>query len=156
LKRAIILLSAGALLALVVAILIQMRRPAEPTAPAPPPVAPPTAPPAPAPAPAPGPTVAPVRRPDAAPRPVPAAPSEPVLTDPRFAGKTRTELREFYENRLRTARQELDQARDVVEQAKHGADIPLDEVKRAHGTMRHLEQRIQLDEQLLGDLDNAK
>ena len=151
-KRAILILSAAALVVLVVAILIQLRRPPEPTAPAPAV----TRPVAPAPLPPAAPVAAPIRRPDAAPAPPPALPSEPVLTDPRFAGKTRTEMREFYENRLRTARHELDEARDVVEQAKRGANIPLDDVKRAHGTMRHLEQRIQLDEQLLGDLDTAK
>src|SRR5262249_51174707 len=104
----------------------------------------------------PAPTVAPVRRPDAGAVAPPNPILEPPLTDPRFSGKTRSEWRELYNKRLHDMHEELDVARDLGERGKSGANIPLDEVRRAHTHMRDLERRIQIEEQTLGELERAQ
>jgi hypothetical protein len=110
---------------------------------------------------APAPTVAPPA-PAAAPRATPlqrrtATPSgEPVLTDPRFAGKTRTEWRRYWGDDLNDLQRQLADARRVLERAQRGEPVSENELGEARMNVKDLTRRIPRDEEALRELESAR
>ena len=110
---------------------------------------------------APAPTVPPPP-PAAAPRATPSprrasAPSgEPVLTDARFAGKTRTEWRRYWGDDLNDLQRQLAEARRVLERAQRGEPVSENELGEARMNVKDLTRRIPRDEEALRELESAR